>query len=380
MAKKKTNDEAVELNDSEKDKLLDKALSDLNDINPDASFLDESALSNVTDWIDTSCYALNAIISGSLFGGIAVGRVSGFVGPNSTGKTLIMNQIMANAIKKGYKPIYFDSENALDRITAHRLGCDVSKIKHVPIEFIEDCKHQLTVLLTKMIDANIKKKAIIFIDSLGGLKTKKEYEDAMEGSSATDMGSRAKHITSLINIATSRAAKAEVPIVFSNHIYENPGQMHPTMIKTSSGGLKPLYLASLLVQLSTTGEKIEKAKGDKVLASKLSTNLSGVNIRALTTKNRFVIPFLETSMELNYKSGLHKYSGLLDMAVAYGLITREGARCSMGAEKLGYASSFELDPNFWEGDMLKRLDAEIKKDLSYSNANDSIVSEVDKLT
>lgn len=379
MAKRKTTEEIVELNDTEQDKLVDKALEDLKDINPDATFLDESALSNVTDWIDTSCYALNAIISGSLFGGIAVGRVSGFIGPSSAGKTLMLNQIMANAINKGYKPIYFDSENALDSITASRLGCDISKIRHLPIECIEDCKHQITTLLTTLIEKNIKKKVIIFIDSLGGLKTKKEIDDALEGSSATDMGSRAKHITSLINIATSRAAKAEVPIVYTNHIYENPGQLHPTMVKTQSGGLKPLYLSSLLVQLSTTGEKIEKAKGDAELASKLSTHLSGVNIRALTTKNRFVIPFLETSMELSYKTGLKKYSGLLDMAVAYGLITRDGARCSMGDKKLGYASSFEHDPNFWEGEMLNKLEIELKKDLSYSNANDKIVSEVDKL-
>jgi len=381
MAKKKTNeDESTELSDKEQDKAVDKALADLSDINPDAAFLDESALSNVTDWIDTGSYALNAIISGSVFGGIAVGRISGFVGPSATGKTLMLNHIMANAMAKGYKPIYFDSENALDALTASRLGCDVSKIKHLPIECIEACKHQVVTILTNLIEKNIKKKVIIFIDSLGALKTEKEIRDALEGSTATDMGSRAKHISSLINIATSRTARAQVPLVYSNHIYENPGQLHPTMVKTQSGGLKPLYLSSLLIQLSTTGEKIEKAKGDAALASKLSTHLSGVNIRALTTKNRFVIPFLETTIELSYKTGLQRYSGLLDMAVAYGLISRDGARCSMGEQKLGYASTFEHDPKFWEGDMLKRLDAEIKKDLSYSNTNDNIVSEIDKLT
>lgn len=378
MAKKQKEVESEEImSDKDQDKAIDKALLDLSDINPEATFLNVESLSNVTDWIDTGCYALNAIISGSVYRGIAGGRISGIAGLSQTGKTLITNKIMANAINMGYKAIYFDSEHALDGQVAYNLGCDITKIRHMPVECIEDCKQQIITILTKIIETKAKKKVIMFIDSLGGLKTRKEIADALEGSSATDMGSRAKHIASLINIANSRCASAGVPLVYTNHIYENPGQMYPTMVKTQSGGLKHLYMSSLLLQLSTTQEKIEKSK--QVFASKLSTHASGVNLRALTIKNRFVVPFLETTMELNYKTGLNKYSGLLDIAIAYGIIERNGARCSMDGESLGYASSFEDDPKFWDGKVLDRIDVELKKDLCYSNANDKLVEEVKQL-
>jgi RecA/RadA recombinase len=117
---------------------IEDACNILDDLNPDATFLDENSLSTVSEWVDTGCMALNAIISGSLYGGIPVGRITGFAGPQSCGKTMMVNKIMANAQKKGMHVVYFDTENALDKETAENLGCDSSKIKHCPIEIIED--------------------------------------------------------------------------------------------------------------------------------------------------------------------------------------------------------------------------------------------------
>lgn len=374
---KKVKVEEVKLSDKEDAKILADALGSIDKLNPDATELSEESLSNVNDWIDTGCYSLNGIISGSFFGGVPVGRVTGIVGLSGTGKTLIMNKIMANAIKKGYKPIYFDSESALDHLTAQRLGCDITKIKHCPVEFIEDCKSQIITLLTKLIEANMKRRVIIFIDSLGNLVTRKEVEDSLENKSAQDMGSKAKMIGSLIRQATNRGAKAEVPIIFSNHIYENPGQMYPTLVKTQSGGLKTNYLPSVLLQLSTTNEKIEGDEDSEV--SKLSEKVSGVNLRAMTTKNRFAPPFIETTMKLNFKSGLSRYIGLLDMAKAYGMIEKDGHQYAMDGVKIGFAKNFQDSAEFWENGPLQKLDVIIKKDLTYSNENlTKIQEEVEK--
>jgi RecA/RadA recombinase len=83
-----------------------------------------------------------------------MGRLTGFVGPESCGKTLMVNKIMANAQnKKGMHIAYFDTEGALDENTAKRLGCDTSKIKHVPSEVTEDCRNQIVKFLDKEEDS-----------------------------------------------------------------------------------------------------------------------------------------------------------------------------------------------------------------------------------
>lgn len=358
--------------DDVSEKSIDDVLSIIDKINPDAANLSENSLSNVNDYIDTGNYSLNAIISGSVYGGVPVGRVCGFFGPPATGKTLIANKIVANAQKKGFRPVYFDSEQALDKQVAIRLGCDADKIKHVPVEIIEDCKNQIFQVLTKAIEMGLKKKLIICIDSLGALNTNKELNDSLENKNAADMGLRAKQLKSMLLKLTYRAAKSETPIIFTNHIYDNPGDLYPSMVKKQAGGMGPLFIASLLVQLSSTNIKSSEDKGE---VGKLSDKVSGTNLRAFITKNRFVPPYLNTEMYLNFKSGLDRYSGLLEMALNTGLIERSGTTCSMGDVKLGYASSFEKDPEFWENGPLEKLDNLLKKELTYS---DESFSEVKK--
>ena len=75
------------------DKDVLKVFDKLEKLNPEAKFLSESALSTVNEWVDTGCMVLNAIISGSLYGGVPVGRITGFSGPSAAGKTYIINKI-----------------------------------------------------------------------------------------------------------------------------------------------------------------------------------------------------------------------------------------------------------------------------------------------
>ena len=94
---------------------LDKAFQKLDKLNPDATYLSESGLSTVEDYVDTGCMVLNSIISGSLYGGVPKGRITGFSGPSMTGKTYIINKILGNAqitvnpisfSEKLYKTVY----------------------------------------------------------------------------------------------------------------------------------------------------------------------------------------------------------------------------------------------------------------------------------
>ena len=376
MAKpKKTNEEAEDTNSGsiqDAFKLLDK-------LNSNAAFLDGNSLSTVSEWIDTGSYALNAIISGSLYGGIPMGRLTAFVGPESCGKTLMANKIMANAQKKGMYVAYFDTEGALDEATAKRLGCDTSKIKHVPSEITEQCRNEIVQFLNTIVENKLQGKVLIVIDSLGNLITAQEKKKIEEGSETLDMGNRSKQLKSLMRAVTHAAAKANCPVVFTNHIYDDPSQLHPTAIKKQAGGSGPLYMSSVIVQMAKKTERTEdsKNKDSNTESTFISKGINGVTMRALTTKNRFVTPFLEIEMYLNFRTGLNKYSGLLEMAEGYGVIEKNGHRHSFNGESLGFFKDWKEDEKIWN-QILPILEAKLQTELCFKNETGEQTVDIDE--
>ena len=365
MAKKqKETAETQENND-----VIEDAFKVLDDLNPDSAFLNENTLSTVKEWLDTGCMALNAIISGSLYGGIPMGRITGFAGPQACGKTLMVNKIMANAQKKGMHVVYFDTENALDPDTAINLGCDPKKIKHCPIEVIEECRNQIVKFLKTIIEKGLQGKVMLAIDSLGNLISAREAKIIEDGKDSADMGARAVSLKSMLRAITHAAAKANCPVVFTNHIYDNPGALYPTLIKSQSGGSGPLYMSSVLVQMSTKQERVGKSDNKNALddVTPLSKDVNGLTMRALTTKNRFVPPFLECEMYLNFRTGLSKYSGLLEMAEGYGVIHKQGHRYAVGEEILGFYKDWKDDDSIWECKILPKLEEKLKTQLTFKN-------------
>ena len=376
MAKpKKTNEEAEDTNSGsiqDAFKLLDK-------LNSNAAFLDGNSLSTVSEWIDTGSYALNAIISGSLYGGIPMGRLTAFVGPESCGKTLMANKIMANAQKKGMYVAYFDTEGALDEATAKRLGCDTSKIKHVPSEITEHCRNEIVQFLNTIVENKLQGKVLIVIDSLGNLITAQEKKKIEEGSETLDMGNRSKQLKSLMRAVTHAAAKANCPVVFTNHIYDDPSQLHPTAIKKQAGGSGPLYMSSVIVQMAKKTERAEdsKNKDSNTESTFISKGINGVTMRALTTKNRFVTPFLEIEMYLNFRTGLNKYSGLLEMAEGYGVIEKNGHRHSFNGESLGFFKDWKEDEKIWN-QILPILEVKLQTELCFKNETGEQTVDIDE--
>ena len=361
--KKETNQENEDIG------YIEDAFKVLDDLNPDAAFLNENTLSTVKEWIDTGCMALNAIISGSLYGGIPVGRITGFAGPQACGKTLMVNKIMANAQKKGMHVVYFDTENALDPETAISLGCDPKKIKHCPTEIIEECRNQIVKFLKTIIEKGLQGKVLLAIDSLGNLISAREAKVIEDGKDSADMGARAVALKSMLRAITHAAAKANCPVVFTNHIYDNPGALYPTLIKSQSGGSGPLYMSSVLVQMATKQERVGKSDNKNASddVTPLSKDVNGLTMRALTTKNRFVPPFLECEMYLNFRTGLSKYSGLLEMAEGYGIIHKQGHRYAVGEEVLGFYKDFKDDDSIWESKILPLLENKLKQELKFKN-------------
>ena len=342
-----------------------KAFDTLDKMNPMATILSESALSNVSEYIDTGCMVLNAIISGSLHKGVPKGRITGFSGPSAAGKTFIINKILANAQSKGLYPVIFDTEIAVDVSSTKGVGLDPSRVKHCPVQTVEECRNQISAFLDRVIETKNQGKFIISIDSLGNLASQKEVDDAAKGKTAADMGLRAKGLKSMMRLLTYKAATAGVTILFSNHTYDDPTALFPTLVKNQSGGKGPVYLASVLVQLAKREEKHDKLD-DEDEAIPESKKYSGTTLRALTVKNRFVPPFLECEMYLNFRKGLDMYSGLKEMAVNHGVIKQTGSTFQFpDGEKLGYYKNWKRNKDIWSK-ILPEVEKKLKETYSYS--------------
>jgi RecA/RadA recombinase len=287
------------------------------------------------------------------------------------------NKIMANAQKKGMYVAYFDTEGALDEATAKRLGCNTAKIKHVPSEITEHCRNEIVQFLDTIVQNKLQGKVLIVIDSLGNLITAQEKKKIEEGSETLDMGNRSKQLKSLMRAVTHAAAKANCPVVFTNHIYEDPSQLHPTAIKKQAGGSGPLYMSSVIVQMAKKTERAEdsKNKDSNTQTTLISKGINGATLRALTTKNRFVTPFLEIEMYLNFRTGLNKFSGLLEMAEGYGVIERRGHQFALNGESLGFYKDWKENEEVWNK-ILPLLEKKLQTELCFKNES-QVDSETD---
>ena len=361
------------------EKNLSKILNEIDTINPYASYLDESALSNVTQWIDTGSMPLNAIVSGSLYGGIPRNRLTMISGESMVGKSVFVCKILANAQKQGLIPVIFDTENAIDKQMAENLGLDISRVKYVPCFSIEETRNSIYKFLTKAKEEGITDKFIVAIDSLGNLENQLSLNRMEKENTSMDMGTRARSIKTLLRTCTSLAAYTKTTFVVTNAVYDDPSAMYESIIKNQPGGKSVVYLPSVTVQLARKPEKAdEKANNGELVTGQ--RNYPGIIIRALTVKNRFIQQYLQAEMYLSFKSGFDKYYGLLDLAVGFGVVQQSGPTYSMNNEKLGYYSSWKKDETIWNA-ILPRLEEKIKENWAYGKiANEEIPDESENLS
>jgi hypothetical protein len=123
--------------------------------------------------------------------------------------------------------------------------------------------------------------------------------------------------------------------------------------------------------MATKQERVGKSDNKNATdeVTPLSKDVNGVTLRALTTKNRFVPPFLECQMYLNFKTGLSKYSGLLEMAEGYGVLEKQGHRYAINGESIGFYKDFKDDDSVWNT-ILPLLETKLQQELKYcSEAN-----------
>jgi len=163
----------------------------------------------------------------------------------------------------------------------------------------------------------------------------------------------------------------------TNHLYDNPGDLHPTLIKNMPGGKKCVYLPSVSVQLMRKPVKADAVKGNTGDLAANQRNYVGIIIRALTAKNRFIKQYLEGEMFISFSNGADKYHGLLDLAVELGVIQQAGATYSFDGEKLGYAKSFIEDSNFWENKIIPLMQKKIDVNWAYSSEQEAEIKQME---
>jgi len=352
------------------DKEIDDILGEIDRLNPYATYLDKGALSNIDGWIDTGSMVLNALISGSVHGGVPKSRLTMFSGPSMCGKSYIIQKILAAAQKEGMVPVIFDSENAIDPVGAAALGLDTSKVKYVPTFSIEECRNQIYKFLTKAKEAGQTGKFIIAIDSLGNMESETQINRMEKENTSQDMGSRPRAVKSLLRTCTQLAATTKTTILVTNHIYDDPSAMFPSLVKEMPGGRAAVYLPSVTVQLAR-----KPMKEDNHIDSKLAVgqkSYPGVILRALTAKNRFIKQYLEGEMYLSFEKGLAKYYGLLELAVGFGVLVQAGSTYTKAnGEKIGQYGRWKDDTDLWDKYIVPGIEEKIKTEWKYGQNNDS---------
>jgi RecA/RadA recombinase len=211
---------------------------------------------DVESFIDTGSYIFNALLSGSIHGGLPANKITAIAGESATGKTYFLMGIVKNFLDKNPDAgvVYFESESAITKNMVTDRGIDPDRMVIVPVTTVQEFRTQAIKILDRYMeqDVSIRKPLFLCLDSLGMLSTTKEVEDTSDGKETRDM-TRAQVLKAAFRVLTLKLGKAKVPMVVTNHTYDSMGSMFPTKEMGGGSGLK--YAASSIIFLSKKKEK-----------------------------------------------------------------------------------------------------------------------------
>jgi len=309
---------------------------------------------DVSSYIDTGSYTFNALLSGSIFGGLPSNKITAIAGEAATGKTFFALGIVKSFLDKNKEAgvIYFESESALTRDLVEARGIDSKRIVIVPVATVQEFRHQSIKVIDKYIEQEeSKRKPIMFVlDSLGMLSTTKEMTDTAEGKETRDM-TRSQIVKAAFRVLTLKLGKAKVPMIMTNHTYDVIGSMFPQKEMGGGSGLK--YAASNVVYLTRRKEK----EGKEVI---------GNIIHCLNYKSRLTKENARVDVKLTYDKGLDRHYGLLDLAIKHNIFKSVSTRIELPDGTKQYAKTINNEPDkFFTKDILNQIDKVAKKEFLY---------------
>jgi len=307
---------------------------------------------DVDSFIDTGSYIFNALLSGTLFGGLPSNKITAIAGESATGKTFFVLGMVKNFLDSNPDAgvLYFESESAITKQMIIDRDIDPNRMVILPVTTVQEFRTQSIKVLDRYIESNDKKPMMLCLDSLGMLSTTKEVEDTADGKETRDM-TRAQVIKAAFRVLTLKLGRAKVPMVVTNHTYDVVGSMFPTKEMGGGSGLK--YAASSIVYLSKKKEKD-------------GTEVVGNIIHCKNAKSRLTIEHKQVDVRLMYERGLDRYYGLLELALKHGIFKSVSTRIELpdGTKTFGKTINNEPEKYFTE-EIMQQLDECAKKQFKY---------------
>jgi len=317
---------------------------------------DGVAAGDITTFVDTGSYIFNALVSGSLFGGIPSNKVTALAGESSTGKTFFALSVVRSFLDDNPTGgvIYFESESAISRDMIESRGIDSKRMIIMPVGTIEEFRTQACRILDKYLkEPKDDRVPMMFVlDSLGMLSTSKEMEDVANDKQVRDM-TKSQLIKGAFRVLTLKLGQANVPMIVTNHTYDVIGSYVPT--KEMGGGTGLKYAASTIIYL---GKKKEKD----------GTEVVGNIIKCEAKKSRLTKEGSKVETRLYFDDrGLDRYYGLLELGEEHGVFTRKGNRIVVGESSV-YPSVILADPEkYFTEEVMAQLEEAARKEFSYGN-------------
>ena len=292
--------------------------------------LSESKFFTEKDMVTTDVPMLNVALSGSVEGGLAPG-LTVLAGPSKHFKTSFALMIASAYLKKYSEAVmlFYDSEFGSPQSYFKQFDIDTSRVLHTPITNVEELKFDMIGQLEAL---DRKDKVIVVIDSVGNLASKKEMDDAINEKSVADM-SRAKALKGLFRMTTPYLAMKDIPLLAVNHTYQEIGLFPKAVV---SGGTGIYYSADNIWIIGRQQDK----KG---------TEIKGYHFIINVEKSRFVKEKSKIPISVTWEGGVSKFSGLLDVALAGGHVTKpSNGWYQRKGEESKVREAGTLEESFWE--------------------------------
>src|SRR5438270_1167258 len=271
-------------------------------------------------------------------GGFPRGRISEIFGPESSGKTTVALQVVAEAQKVGGMAAYIDVEHALDPAYARKLGVDIDNLLVSQPDFAEQALEITSALISSgSID-------VLVVDSVAALVPKAELDGEMGDS---HMGMQARLMSQAMRKLTGIVSKSNTCLIFINQIREKIGVMFGSP-ETTTGGRALKFYSSIRADIR------------RIAAIKDGDVVTGNRTKVKIVKNKMAPPFREAEFDIIYGEGISKEGDLIDLGVAQNLVEKSGSWYSYKGDRIGQGRENARQFLKENGDIRKAIDSELR--------------------